>query len=913
MNGTDLPVELPRPIVDALDRGAIVITANQRAARTIRYAFDKRNRSRGLASWQPARAIAWDAWAANLWQNLLIEGHTVDLLLNRTQEHAIWRSVVSADPELQDTLRSTDSLAELAADSLRLLARYEGRARLNEAWANAETRVFLRWTTEFNQRCRKDQLLPLASLEGALRAFVEKGNVRISDEIALVGFDELTPAQQSLVDALRAAGSLIETISIVTESRSRVLVSADDEHEEICAAARWARGLLQHQPNARIGIIVPSLEARRAIIDRIFREELAPELEDIAAPNNVAPYEFSLGIRLAETPMVRTALDLLRWMAGPLPIERVSALLVSPLFAMVGSERDARATFDAFALRKAKILQPQISIAWLIDAISRSERRSGLEHLLKTVWSMRRAAEKAIEARQRQSHVAWADTLGDLLKTAHWGRDTGEDSIEFQTRRKWEGLLDELATLDFDAAQVTYQEVIAEIERLARLTMFAPESRQTQIQVLGPLEAAGESFDAIWFAGAGDLTWPAKISSSPLLPWSLQRELGMPGTDSSVDEARARHVVERITASSPVSVFSYAAESADGKQRPSSVLNVLQLVPKPLIELAPVDSALASVALEEFTDDEALPPLPDRVIPGGADILRLQAACGFRAFAERRLWSAGMRTLELGMDASERGSIVHRTLEYFWKEEATSQAALKAMTPEERSAALDRAIEYGLRRASANATGWDEAYLDVQRKRLSNLLGAWLDVELKRDPFSVKLSEETLEDARIGPLRLKLRFDRVDIAENGEVIIDYKTGLAKPAAWQGDRPDDPQLPLYAVLATDAQPEIQLADVAFAHIRPAKEMALDGFAEKVPAEGKKSRARARPRSLPEQVDAWREVLTNLAEAFHQGDVRVDPKEYPKTCSNCGQRTLCRLNPADFDEDLDDEEANDFGNG
>jgi hypothetical protein len=29
-------------------------------------------------------------------------------------------------------------------------------------------------------------------------------------------------------------------------------------------------------------------------------------------------------------------------------------------------------------------------------------------------------------------------------------------------------------------------------------------------------------------------------------------------------------------------------------------------------------------------------------------------------------------------------------------------------------------------------------------------------------------------------------------------VIDYKTGEAKVAAWLGDRPDEPQLPMYAL-------------------------------------------------------------------------------------------------------------------
>ena len=55
-----------------------------------------------------------------------------------------------------------------------------------------------------------------------------------------------------------------------------------DEREELAAAARWVRGVLEERPGARVGVIVPGLEEQRAEIDRVFREVLAPELEDIA-------------------------------------------------------------------------------------------------------------------------------------------------------------------------------------------------------------------------------------------------------------------------------------------------------------------------------------------------------------------------------------------------------------------------------------------------------------------------------------------------------------------------------------------------------------------------------------------------------------------------------------------------------
>ena len=120
-------------------------------------------------------------------------------------------------------------------------------------------------------------------------------------------------------------------------------------------------------------------------------------------------------------------------------------------------------------------------------------------------------------------------------------------------------------------------------------------------------------------------------------------------------------------------------------------------------------------------------------------------------------------------------------------------------------------------------------------------------------------------------------------------LIDYKTGNASYKDWLTERPDEPQLPLYAMIT-----EAQLAAIAFARIRPGKEMGLDGYAAQ---DGILPKPAPLPfETLDDQVTEWRRILTNLAEDFHAGDARVHPKSYPKTCQHCAQRLLCRLNPA-----------------
>jgi RecB family exonuclease len=170
-------------------------------------------------------------------------------------------------------------------------------------------------------------------------------------------------------------------------------------------------------------------------------------------------------------------------------------------------------------------------------------------------------------------------------------------------------------------------------------------------------------------------------------------------------------------------------------------------------------------------------------------------------------------------------------------------------------------------------------------------LRPWLKFELTRPPFRVKSRELEMEDAVIGPLRLKVRVDRVDVADDGgEIILDYKTGSAKPAQWLGERPDQPQVPLYAVLS-DAN---DLAAVAFASVRAGKDLGLSGY-EAAPGL-LPGASRLKAESFAAQIEEWRGVLTALAVDFHSGDARVSPKEYPGTCRYCKQRLLCRLEPA-----------------
>jgi RecB family exonuclease len=189
------------------------------------------------------------------------------------------------------------------------------------------------------------------------------------------------------------------------------------------------------------------------------------------------------------------------------------------------------------------------------------------------------------------------------------------------------------------------------------------------------------------------------------------------------------------------------------------------------------------------------------------------------------------------------------------------------------------------RTLSHHASGRLRRLQALEEKRLQRLLSQWLDLEANRPPFEVA-DMETEKSVEIGGLQLRVRADRVDhYLQGGHAILDYKTSkYVSISGWEGERPDSPQLPLYA--ATSG--ELPISSVMFAKV-VAGETGLVGISEAGEQAG-------RPRNSPplaERIQAWREIMEALATAFREGHAAVDPKKPRQTCRYCELTPLCRV--------------------
>jgi ATP-dependent helicase/nuclease subunit B len=887
-------MSLAAPIADALLRGATVVAASPRAARALALQYAEVQHSAGRTIWPSPPILDLDSWLRDLWRDHAFAHPDAPLLLSPLQEQVLWTRVQRDDAT---RVVSPASMAALAMEAWSLLCAYNAHPARSESWEQTDAERFRHWAAAFERECERNRwisfsrIAPLLAVDAALA---------LPPSLCLVGFDRLTPAQRDFLAALESRGVLVDQPPLPAPESHFAWVAAADPRAEIAACAAWVRERLVEDPDARIGIIAPGIGARRGPIDRAFRRILAPATEDILAPAVELPWEFSLGQPLADAPAIRAALLLLRWIATPLPEEEISWLLLSGFVSDTVTHSPAVARYDA-RQRRATLLLPERALADYAAALPPSAEFAGIRRDLAELLQAVDANRTLTESRQPS---AWTELVHLLLDRAGWPGRRTPDSVEFQALQRWQRLLDDLALLDFDGHLCTFADFLDLLDAHARETIFAVESHDAPVQVMSPFESSGQTFDDLWFLRADDTGWPQHGRFHPLLPPAVQRRYGMPSSTPEDDWNLAHAVTARLLSSAPRIVFSYPQRDRDAELRPSPLIaGLFDPGTQPEITSAP-PAAPEPVALEPIPDHPGAFPWPIHQHAGGSDVLKCQAACPFQAFAAKRLAAEPLDCAERGLNSIEKGNLVHKILQHFFNDVRTRDELVTVIATNQLSATLDRSIDDSLG-AYASTSAWQQSYLAAERRRLQARLTEWLELEAQRQPFTVESCEQKLPDVHIGDLRLRLRADRIDLlADGSRLILDYKTGDVSPSSWRSDRPDEPQLPLYAAYGNVED----CSGVVFAKIRAGK-TGLDGRvrnarAQLLPALGSSSGLVRDPYTAAMRDD-WARVLAQLAERFLAGDAAVDPRE-PSVCQYCEFPGLCRKAELNLDASEEDGE-------
>ncbi len=885
-----------------LEAGAVLVTATHRLALHLRHAYDAVQQQAGRDAWESPDILPWDAWLRRAHERVQ-DGRILDttsggdgagLLLGEGQAHAVWDALIGTDRRSAPLLQR-HGVVRRAREAYQRLVAWRLEPPAPPAGAPPELAAFVDWYRGYEARCREQGWLDAAHLPARLRAALAQGAWRPPPVLIVAGFDEWTPLQQALLEALAAQGTALHTLAHPSRADRARRSPCADAATELRAMARWVEARLRAAATPPlIGVVVPELAERRQEVAAALEDSLQPEALLPGTTPRHAPFNISAGLPLAAYPLVDAALALLELTPAPQPYETLSTLLRSPFLGGAEAEWSARAVLDRRLRSRGVATMSPLRLA--------GPSASTTPHLARHVGQWRAGFA---DGPRDAPPGAWARHFDALLQAWGWPGERARTSAEQQTVEKWQELLQGLAALELVVPRQGRGAALALLRRLARDTPFQPERPPAPVQVLGPLEAGGLAFDHLWLLGLDESRWPPMPSPNPFLPLALQQAHGMPRASSERELEIARRETERMLRAAPDVMVSHALRSGDSDLRPSPLVAALPLadadpVPAPAGEaaapaLSPLwCTAAQGPALQTIVDAHAPALAEGTEVTGGTALFQDQAACPFRAFARHRLHARSLEDAAPGLDPLLRGTLVHAVLERVWAR-LGDQAALLALDAGGLEALVAACADAAVaEHAERHPERLGARLAALERRRLADVVLRFLALEKERPPFTV-VEREGRHRIEVGGLVVEGRVDRRDeVATGGALILDYKTSVASVRSWWGERPDEPQLPLYA-----ASGDFPVVGVAFAQVR-SDELRFEGIADdggllpraRLPEVAELPEGTPPPQSVAELTAHWRAVLTALGTAHRAGEAAVDPKS-AESCRHCDLPGLCRI--------------------
>jgi ATP-dependent helicase/nuclease subunit B len=829
------------------DNQATIITPNQRLALYLQQEYDLAQQRLGKISWPSKSIFSLNGWLKNLWQ----ANNPIKILLNSHQEQIIWENIIqpfSVSKPVQEAWR----LAKLWELDLTKIAN-----------ASEDEQAFLVWAEKMEEQLAVNNWLDQASIipELAKLAVVDP----LAQHLIFFGFEQsaIYPQLKNFLILLAKQGVKIEYQNLKCEGSSQALqLAVSNTEQELTNMALWAKQIIAASPGVLVGCVIPDLNNLRSQVEPTFNKIIP------------AKFDISLGKPFSDYPIIYDALLILSLAQEQISSEQLNLLLHSPFIAAIADEHLNRCALNA---KLQPTIVDTITIREILAAAKNSEQPYHAPLLAELL------AKYLLVARSKNGTKTinvWASYFSELLAAVGWPGDRELTADESQQIERWQKMLsEEFISIGLISQQLTFSQALRHLKVIAAQIIFQAAKPPTPVKILGVLEAAGLKFDYLWVMGLTDETWPPAPSPNPFLPVKLQKQLKMPHSCAERELQFCRELITRFANSAKEVIFSYSMAAKDQILRPSNLIKSFRLA---AWQAQNFNNIYQPIVLETLSDEIA-PVLWERAeIKGGSKIFKLQAACPFRAFVECRLGAVAGEVAQLGLSSKERGILVHSMLAAVWNQIGTQQQ-LWAYTESELAQIINNSVTASLYALKKSAVR-QKQFKAIEINRLTKMLWDWLSLEKQRLPFKV-LQHEAQAKVKIGALpEITVRIDRIDQMPDGTLIIfDYKTGRVSKNVWLTERPDDPQLPLYAVTS-----ELPIAGIVFAQIKNG-ELKFEGItqAEQIPE------VEIDPNWEALQAD-WRTILAKLANEFVQGKAQVDPKEPGKTCRYCHLASLCRIN-------------------
>jgi probable DNA repair protein len=860
---------LPDPISEVLSAGATLIVPSAQRQAAIRAAWVQIQRDAGRAWWNTPRVLTFIQYAERSLQDQWARGNLPDRLLPQGAEWAC----------LRESRREAGGAAEARAllNSVRTLADWRIWATPRMLGASPESQLLAEAQETLHQLSVEQDRKPMRAWLDEL----EPG----PEPLHVAGLGNLPTSAR---ETLRRLGAK-DTAAVAGPSAAPAAVSiatADNDEHELELIASWCRSELEADPSRRLLIVDARLRQRRGLYERLLSQTLAPS-EWIASTARSGSNVFAIegGRPLAEFPIIAHALLTLRLLTGRLRFDEVVRWLRLPF--LDGDDVMAGAALEA-CLRDGRKLEfhGEELAAFL-------EQAGGAAPV---AMSARLRSALSMLAGSRRAPAEWSPLLLAALRQLGWHGARALRSDEQQTVNRWHALLDEYSALGPWLRHASASEAVSALADLAGERHFDPASVEAPVTLTDSHDHPLVRYDAIWVVGLDAAQWPAAPRPDVFIPLQLQVSAGVPWASAAAQTRAARESLAAWRSSTDRLFCSWARLEGDAQRTLSPLLVPLRdHHSPPASRVRSLAAALRRPELESLEGEQGIRVDTSHPVAGGVAPLTLQAECGFRAYGEMRLAADELETPAPGLDARERGMLLHKALELIWIKlpghfelSATEREVLRPTIADSVAAAVVSVfrgyVPVELRPA-----------VERETHRLEKLIEALLDVERSRAPFTVEKLEARRE-VSIGGGQIELRIDRIDRIEGGGyAILDYKSGEPRSLRWNGEQIRDPQLLAY-LMAERGRDVQALSNVFLANGRAkfTGKSSHKGLLPGVPGLPGMNPNKVLPTEIAAAWEAetgrWLHGLQMLAAAYIAGDATVQPA--PDVCRNCHLTILCR---------------------
>ncbi|GAA4350066.1 PD-(D/E)XK nuclease family protein [Kangiella taiwanensis] len=851
---------------------SLIITASRRQSRFIRERYAAYQFASGYEVWPSIKVMPWSAFVDYCWGLALDAGATLPTRLGSEQCQYLWQRLVSSS-EAVESLLNTKQTQHLSFDAWRICQQWQIR-ELEVMPGDQDQEIFADWLKQFKHQLDDSGWIDSHQQANVLLDHVTLFALELPQNMLTYGFEQPTPQQQSLLSKLGESKSLTEW-SLMAKAEVEVkLYSLAEPEDELLAAVRWAKDKLQKDEHLNLAIVVPDLEQKRGVIERIiYREFYAKNLsegDEVTHPL----HDFSIDEALLKQPQVAVVMDYFTFYHRSITKSQLQHLLLSPYLYHEQQQHWSATKFELLIRKSTKQYYSQEDLLKLTRF-----------HQVDLPWlkTMELSQKETPQSTDLKEHIKF---VLESLATLHWTGYHSLSSREYQVQQTFIEAIKSTEKLQKVLAKsMTFGTAVQLLKEQLELQNFHQQQPKAPLQVMGLLEAIGVTHDAVWLVGATDQALPQKATPNPFLSKTLHQKHELPGSSHKRELEYAGSLLRSLLAN-PELVISYAEYDGEQEQMISPLLQ--HLLPEHHVERLYLEATLPwgfedkpnSQSLEYFTDHQGLPLESHYAVKGGTGLLRMQAASPFDAYLRYRLNIEPFEVDGVGVSFMDRGNLFHQVMQLIW-ERLKSQSALLELSPADQSELVDSTTQFVLSEAARKIYLLQNAsFFTIEKARLEALVTESLELDKKRTPFKV-VATETSRQVELAGLTFSIIIDRIDELEDGsKLIIDYKTGQPTLVSLFRDPVAEPQLLLYAISERQLNHEAgehEVAGIVFmqAHLKECKYIGITNESDVL--EGVKALKDIKNNpyadSFNEAINEWKVMLEVIAEDFKKGNAEL----------------------------------------